>query len=317
MTNRLSDQNSPYLLQHAENPVDWYPWGPEALEKSRQEDKPIFLSIGYAACHWCHVMAHESFEDPDTAALMNEHFINIKVDREERPDLDNIYMSAVVATTGHGGWPMSVFITPDGQPFFGGTYFPPVSRHNLPAFREVLIRIIHVWQHDREQVLDSASKITEYLKNANSIAENRQGLTNKDLDQAVYNLAQAYDWKFGGWGSAPKFPQPMTIEFLLRRAVRGDTLARDMAVHALDAMALGGMYDVVGGGFSRYSTDNLWKVPHFEKMLYDNAQLALAYLHAYLITGNDRLSGCCRQDAGLYAKGAFGSFGWVLQQPGC
>ena len=286
MANRLIDQNSPYLLQHAENPVDWYPWGPEALEKSRQEDKPIFLSIGYAACHWCHVMAHESFEDPDTAVLMNEHFINIKVDREERPDLDNIYMSAIVATTGHGGWPMSVFITPDGKPFFGGTYFPPVSRHNLPAFREVLIRIIHVWQHDREQVLDSASKITEYLKNANSIAEKRQGLTNKDLDQAVNTLSQAYDWKFGGWGSAPKFPQSMTIEFLLRRAVRGDTLARDMAVHALDAMALGGMYDVVGGGFSRYSTDNLWKVPHFEKMLYDNAQLALAYLHAYLITGS-------------------------------
>jgi uncharacterized protein len=286
MTNHLLNENSPYLLQHANNPVDWYPWGPEALERSRLEAKPIFLSIGYAACHWCHVMAHESFEDPETATLMNKHFINIKVDREERPDLDYIYMNAVMATTGQGGWPMSVFLTPDGQPFFGGTYFPPVRRHNLPAFREVLTRIVQVWNEDREQILVSAAKITDYLKNTNTISENRQVLENKDIDQAVYNLAQAYDWKNGGWGSAPKFPQPMTVEFLLRRAMRGDKLARDMAIHTLDAMARGGMYDVVGGGFSRYSTDNSWKVPHFEKMLYDNAQLSLVYLHAYLITGN-------------------------------
>ena len=285
MANRLSDENSPYLLQHAENPVDWYPWGSEALERARQEGKPIFLSIGYAACHWCHVMAHESFEDAETAALMNKHFINIKVDREERPDLDHIYMNAVVATTGHGGWPMSVFLTPEGQPFYGGTYFPPVSRHNLPSFRDVLSRIIQVWSQDREQILVSAAKITEYLKNAENIPENRQSPGNEDLDQAVQNLAQAFDWKFGGWGSAPKFPQPLAIEFLLRRARRGDTLAGDMAFQTLDAMARGGMYDVLGGGFSRYSTDNDWKVPHFEKMLYDNAQLALVYLHAFSLTG--------------------------------
>ena len=227
----------------------------------------------------------KSFEDAETAALMNKHFINIKVDREERPDLDHIYMNAVVATTGHGGWPMSVFLTPEGQPFYGGTYFPPVSRHNLPSFRDVLSRIIQVWSQDQEQILVSAAKITEYLKNAENIPENRQSPGTEDLDQAVQNLSQAFDWKFGGWGSAPKFPQPLAIEFLLRRARRGDPLASDMALQTLDAMARGGMYDAIGGGFSRYSTDNDWKVPHFEKMLYDNAQLALVYLHAFLLTG--------------------------------
>jgi len=285
MTNELAKENSPYLLQHAENPVEWYPWGPAALEKARLEDKPIFLSIGYAACHWCHVMAHESFEDPRTAALMNEHFVNIKVDREERPDLDSIYMSAVVALTGQGGWPMSVFMTPQGEPFFGGTYFPPQRRYNMPAFTEVLESVARIWRGDRQQLLQSSQQITAHLQNANQIHAEFAPLEAQTLDKAAFALAQAYDWKFGGWGSAPKFPQPMTIEFLLRRASRGDRLAMDLATHELDAMARGGMYDVVGGGFARYSTDNNWLVPHFEKMLYDNAQLARVYLHAYLVTG--------------------------------
>lgn len=283
MPNRLAHENSLYLLQHAENPVDWYPWGPEALEKARQEDKPIFLSIGYAACHWCHVMAHESFEDEETAALMNEHFVNIKVDREQRPDLDSLYMNAVVAMTGHGGWPMSVFLTPDGKPFYGGTYFPPVRRYNMPSFREVLLGVSRIWKQERSTVLESSEKIVQHLIEASILPRNSQPLSKEVLDQAAFTLAQTYDWHNGGWGAAPKFPQPMAIEFLLKRASRGDKLARDVAVHALQAMARGGMYDVIGGGFARYSTDEHWRVPHFEKMLYDNAQLALAYLHGYLI----------------------------------
>jgi hypothetical protein len=295
MANRLVNENSPYLLQHADNPVDWYPWGEEALERAQQEDKPVFLSIGYAACHWCHVMAHESFEDPDTAALMNQHFINIKVDREERPDLDNIYMSAVVAMTGRGGWPMSVFLTPTGEPFFGGTYFPPVRRYNMPSFRDVLSIIARLWREDRDQLLRSSNEITQHLQNAQSFSLDFQPLDLTILDQAAFQLVQTYDWKHGGWGKAPKFPQPMAIEFLLRRAGRGDRLAQDLAVHALDAMALGGMYDVIGGGFSRYSTDDRWLVPHFEKMLYDNAQLARVYLHAFMVTGNPAYRRVCQE----------------------
>jgi uncharacterized protein YyaL (SSP411 family) len=295
MPNRLANENSPYLLQHAQNPVDWYPWGEEALERARSEKKPIFLSIGYAACHWCHVMAHESFEDPDTAAIMNENFINIKVDREERPDLDSIYMNAVVAMTGQGGWPMSVFLTPDRQPFFGGTYFPPVRRYNMPAFREVPLSVKQAWQDDPVRLKGSAQEITDRLKQEQFAGSQPAAVQPELLDQAAFALGQTYDWKFGGWGLAPKFPQPMAIEFLLRRASRGDRFALDMATHALHSMALGGMYDVVGGGFARYSTDNYWRVPHFEKMLYDNGQLASVYLYAYLLTGDSCFRQVCEE----------------------
>jgi len=300
MANKLVGENSPYLLQHAENPVDWYPWGPEALRKAKQEDKPIFLSIGYAACHWCHVMAHESFEDPAIAALMNDYFVNIKVDREERPDLDNIYMQAVVAMTGRGGWPTSVFLTPDGKPFYGGTYLPHVRRYNMPSFREVLLTIARLWEEDRASLLDSGTQIAEYLQHVLNGDHSPQELDLDLLNQAAFKLAQSYDWTQGGWGDAPKFPQPMVIDFLLRKATagsppRGDNLALEIATHALKAMAKGGMYDVVGGGFARYSTDDQWLVPHFEKMLYDNAQLALVYLHAFLLTKDVTFRRVCEQ----------------------
>jgi len=293
--NRLANENSPYLLQHANNPVDWYPWSEEALEKAYAEDKPIFLSIGYAACHWCHVMEHESFEDSKTAAIMNEHFVNIKVDREERPDLDNIYMQAVVAMTGQGGWPMSVFITPDGQPFYGGTYFPPEPRYQMPSFQEVLHSITRVWHEDRGKVLESGEKITQHLQQSNTGGTKGGDIDPSIIQESVMRLAQAYDWKLGGWGGAPKFPQPMVIEFLLRQATRGDQMALDMATHALKAMSKGGIYDVVGGGFARYSVDDRWHTPHFEKMLYDNALLALAYLHAHLITGEALFRRVCEE----------------------
>jgi uncharacterized protein len=295
MPNKLANENSPYLLQHAENPVDWYPWGAEALEKARQEDKPIFLSIGYAACHWCHVMEHESFEDPGTAQIMNEHFVNIKVDREERPDIDSIYMGAVVAMTGQGGWPTSIFLTPAGEPFWGGTYFPPVRRYNMPAFREILVSIAELWKNDRDQLLKSSQEISEHLKSTPQIPTKQPEISIEQINQAAMALAQSYDWKHGGWGQAPKFPQPMSIEFALRKAERGDKMLLDIAIHALKAMAKGGMYDVVGGGFARYSTDSDWLVPHFEKMLYDNAQLALVYLHAYMLTGDTGFKRVCEE----------------------
>src|SRR3990172_549769 len=288
MVNRLAKENSPYLLQHADNPVDWYPWGEDALERAKSENKPILLSIGYAACHWCHVMAHESFEDPATAKIMNEQFINIKVDREERPDLDSIYMNAVVAMTGQGGWPLNVFLTPEGKPFFGGTYFPPRRRYSLPSFQDVLFSVNNAWQNDRDRIERSGEQIVAHLSGlVNNVASGGQ-LDAKVVEKAALALAQAYDWKFGGWGEAPKFPQHMVIELLLRLASRGDKLAFDMAAHSLEAMSKRGMYDLVGGGFSRYSTDNKWLVPHFEKMLYDNAQLALVYLHAYKLMGNEK-----------------------------
>jgi uncharacterized protein len=297
MSNHLSNENSPYLLQHAKNPVNWYPWGEEALAKARTEDKPIFLSIGYAACHWCHVMAHESFEDPETAALMNENFVNIKVDREERPDLDGIYMQAVMALTGGGGWPMSIFLTPDLQPFYGGTYFPPVARHNLPAFRDVLVSIAEAWEQRRGEIERVGGKFVQQIQ-AQTPANAGQNFTAEHLDLAEKNLLDSYDWGYGGWGPAPKFPQPMTIEFLLRRATT-NTPQREQIIravtHALSAMSRGGMYDVVGGGFSRYSVDNFWRTPHFEKMTYDNAQLALAYLHGYLVTGNADYRRICEE----------------------
>lgn len=295
MPNRLKGSSSPYLLQHADNPVDWYPWGKEALEKARQEDKPIFLSIGYAACHWCHVMAHESFEDPDIAGIMNQHFVNIKVDREERPDLDHIYMSAVVAMTGQGGWPMSVFLTPDQEPFYGGTYFPPTARYNRPGFGELLLSVAKTWQDDKARILESGAKIAGHLKQNQDVPTERSSLDRNVLHKATSALAGSYDWQHGGWGAAPKFPQPMAIEYLLRQSARGDGQALSIARHALDSMSQGGMYDLIGGGFARYSTDNDWLVPHFEKMLYDNALLARAYLHAYLITREDKYRQICQQ----------------------
>ena len=287
MTNRLANEISPYLLQHADNPVDWYPWGSEALARARDEDRPIFLSIGYSACHWCHVMAHESFEDPATAAFLNESFISIKVDREERPDLDAIYMQAVVAMTGQGGWPMSVFLTPEGRPFFGGTYFPPEPRHGLPAFREVLQAIAKAWRDDRQRLLAAGQELAEHLVSSSATADNPGDLDAAILDRAAEGLLRAYDWQNGGWGSAPKFPQATAIDFLLRRHQRsGDRLALDMATHALRSMAAGGIRDHLAGGFHRYATDDRWRIPHFEKMLYDNALLALAYLHAWQITND-------------------------------
>ena len=285
MPNQLIDESSPYLLQHANNPVDWYPWGEEALSRARTEDKPIFLSIGYAACHWCHVMAHESFEDENTAAFMNENFINIKVDREERPDLDAIYMQATVAMTGSGGWPMSVFLTPDLKPFYAGTYFPPVQRYNMPAFRDLLAGLTRAWREEPDEIARVGSQVFSHLQQ--SLANRQTSSTafqQEHLHGVAKALVEAYDWGYGGWGAAPKFPQPMMIEFLLRRYMAGDEEALKPAIHVLKAMSRGGMYDVVGGGFSRYSVDNFWRVPHFEKMLYDNAQLARVYLHAWQIT---------------------------------
>jgi uncharacterized protein YyaL (SSP411 family) len=302
MVNQLNNSNSPYLLQHAHNPIEWYMWGNEALNRAEKEEKPIFLSIGYSACHWCHVMAHESFEDPEIASIMNENFINIKVDREERPDIDDIYMNAVISLTGQGGWPLSVFLTPAREPFFGGTYFPPVQRYNIPSFKEVLLKIAAVWQEDREGLSLSAANITKHLNKSNSVSYVDQGLQSDKLEKAAQILSESYDWKFGGWGQAPKFPQPMVIEFLLLLAARGNKSALDIATHALNSMAKGGLYDVVGGGFSRYSTDNEWLVPHFEKMLYDNAQLARVYLHAYLMTGDRFLRRICIETLDFIAR---------------
>ena len=284
MSNYLANASSPYLLQHAENPVEWHPWGTEALEKAKAENKPIFLSIGYAACHWCHVMAHESFEDPETAAFMNEHFVNIKVDREERPDLDNIYMQATIAMTGSGGWPMSVFLTPDLKPFYAGTYFPPVRRYNMPSFKEVLAGLSNAWANDRTEVEKTSNKVFEHL-DTKLRSTNEESLTPDHLESIAKAMQGAYYWGTGGWGDAPKFPQPMALEFLLHYSVSTkQTEYLKLIEHCLKVMARGGMYDVVGGGFSRYSTDDHWRVPHFEKMLYDNAQLVRAYLHAWQVT---------------------------------
>ncbi len=265
MTNHLNKEISPYLLQHAHNPVDWFPWGDEALKKAAAEDKPIFLSIGYAACHWCHVMAHESFEDEETAKIMNEHFINIKVDREERPDIDGIYMQAVIAMTGSGGWPMSVFLTPDLKPFYAGTYFPPVRRFNMPAFKDVLSGLANAWKNDRNEVEKTGVQVGAHLQTQ---AKNQSGdsLTPEHLVAIANAMQESYDWGYGGWGDAPKFPQAMVLKFLLHHSVvrKNDEFLK-LIKHCLKAMARGGMYDVVGGGFARYSTDNLWRVPHFEK----------------------------------------------------
>ncbi|HET7234915.1 MAG TPA: thioredoxin domain-containing protein [Actinomycetota bacterium] len=285
--NRLAHETSPYLLQHADNPVDWYPWGEEALALARERDVPILLSIGYAACHWCHVMERESFEDPETAALMNEHFVSIKVDREERPDLDAIYMDAVQALSGHGGWPLTAFLTPEGKPFYAGTYFPDEDRHGMPAFRKVLSAIADVWVTRRGEAEMQSAKVLEAVGRASRLGASREPLADDVLQNAFARLRGAFDPRWGGFGGAPKFPQPMTLEFVLRMHPRGMPDALDMVTRTLDAMAAGGMYDQVGGGFHRYSTDERWHVPHFEKMLYDNALLVRLYVHAWLVTGRE------------------------------
>ncbi|NKQ34985.1 MAG: thioredoxin domain-containing protein [Chloroflexi bacterium] len=286
MPNQLIHETSPYLRQHTDNPVDWYPWGEEALQKAQAEDKPILLSIGYAACHWCHVMAHESFEDPATAVYMNDHFINVKVDREERPDLDQIYMQAVVAMTGQGGWPMTVFLTPDGRPFYGGTYYPPVPRHGMPSFMQVMEAVWDAWQNRRESLDEQAGKLSDHLQRTIPLGQVGGILEKEMLGQATAVLFNNFDQAEGAFGGAPKFPPSMTLEFLLRQYLQsGEAMALYMAEHTLEKMADGGIYDQIGGGFARYATDSHWLVPHFEKMLYDNALLARVYLHAFQITG--------------------------------
>jgi uncharacterized protein YyaL (SSP411 family) len=286
--NRLAEATSPYLLQHADNPVDWFPWGEEALSRAVAEDRPIFLSIGYAACHWCHVMERESFEDEGTADFLNANFVPIKVDREERPDLDAIYMDAVQSMTGQGGWPLSAFLTPDGKPFFAGTYFPKEPAHGLPSFRQVLEGIDDAWRERREDVERQGGRVVDAISRAASQTASPEPLTEEITTQALAELRRAFDETWGGFGSAPKFPQPMTLEFLLRMALRGAPDALPMLTTTLDRMAAGGMYDQLGGGFARYSTDARWLVPHFEKMLYDNAQLAQLYTRAWLVTREDR-----------------------------
>ncbi len=300
-TNRLANETSPYLLQHAHNPVDWYPWGPEALDKARREDKPIFLSIGYSACHWCHVMEHESFEDEATAALLNERFVSVKVDREERPDIDAIYMDAVQALTGQGGWPMSVFLLPDGQPYYGGTYYPPAPRYGMPSFQQVLHAMADAYHNRRDDVMGQAQRLTQALQRSAQIGildrgEAGYAIDSNLLDEAVERLRHAFDEEDGGFGTQPKFPQPMTLDFLLayhHRLTAGasaqgsDERATDalaMVELTLHRMAEGGLYDHLGGGFHRYSVDAYWLVPHFEKMLYDNALLLRTYLHAWQVT---------------------------------
>ena len=295
-TNRLARETSPYLLQHAHNPVDWYPWGEEALARARELERPLFISIGYAACHWCHVMERESFEDQATADDLNASFVAVKVDREERPDLDAVYMDAVQAMTGQGGWPMSVFATPDGRPFFGGTYFPDRPRHGIPSFRQLLARIAQVWEEQRDEVEAAATRIAGHVRSEQdlparlleSLADRIAVSPEERLRAAVGELERTFDARHGGWSGAPKFPAPMTIELLLREHLRtGDREPRSMAQRTLDAMADGGIYDHLGGGFARYSTDATWHVPHFEKMLYDNAQLARVYSHAFAVTGDE------------------------------
>ncbi len=286
MPNRLANETSPYLRQHADNPVDWYPWCEEAFERARREDKPILLSIGYAACHWCHVMERESFEDEETARIMNENFINIKVDREERPDIDQVYMTAVQAMTGHGGWPLTAFLTPDGVPFYGGTYFPREARHGLPAFKDLLRAVAEAWRNRRQEILAGTARVREFLAQQARAVAPRDRLDPELLRRAARALLQGYDPVNGGFGAAPKFPQPLNLEFLLRAYRRFKMPEALIAVeHTLKAMARGGIYDQVGGGFHRYSTDDRWLVPHFEKMLYDQALLLRVYLGAYQLTG--------------------------------
>ncbi|MGZ3838906.1 MAG: thioredoxin domain-containing protein [Flavisolibacter sp.] len=290
-TNRLIQESSPYLLQHAHNPVDWYPWSEEAFEKAREADKPVLVSIGYAACHWCHVMERESFEDPEVADFMNTHFINIKVDREERPDVDHIYMDAVQAISGGGGWPLNVFLTPEREPFYGGTYFPPQRAFNRASWKEVLISISQAYKEKKEEIGLQARNLTEHLRAANAFAEPKAGrelFEEKTIQEAYHNIMRSADEEWGGFGRAPKFPQTFTINFLLCfHHFYQDQRALDQAVLSIEKMARGGLYDQVGGGFARYATDTEWLVPHFEKMLYDNALLVITLADAYQLTGNE------------------------------
>ena len=294
-TNRLANEKSPYLLQHAHNPVDWYPWGPEAFEKARREDKPIFLSVGYSTCHWCHVMERESFENEPIARLMNEGFVNVKVDREERPDIDEIYMKAVQAMTGSGGWPMSVFLTPDLEPFFGGTYFPPQGQHGRPGFAELLTALSRAWREDRASLVKRGALLAQHIADEGRIE------TASDLDPAVLDLSlsalqQSFDPRWGGFGGAPKFPHALDLRLCLRHWKRtGDASALKVATFTLDRMSAGGIHDQLGGGFHRYSTDEEWLIPHFEKMLYDNALLVPAYLEAFLATREPRYAHVARE----------------------
>ena len=289
MPNHLASETSPYLLQHADNPVDWYPWGPAALQRARDEDRPLLVSIGYSACHWCHVMAHESFEDPAVAAVMNERFVCVKVDREERPDVDAVCMEACQTMTGQGGWPLNCFLTPDGTPFFAGTYYPPASRHGMPSWPTVLGAVDSAWRERREDVLAQGASLAASLGGASNLPAEPGAMSEATLAAAVAGLADGFDHAGRGFGHAPKFPQASLIEFLLGRG------EREMSLGMLEAMAAGGIYDQVGGGFARYSVDATWTVPHFEKMLYDNALLARAYLHGFQVSGAPRLRRVCEE----------------------
>ena len=287
MANRLTEETSPYLLQHKDNPVDWSPWGEEALSRARDEDRPLLVSVGYSACHWCHVMERESFEDEEIARLMNENFVPIKVDREERPDIDAICMEACQAMTGQGGWPLNTFLTPDQAPFYAGTYFPPEPRHGLPSWRMVLLAIAEAWQQRREEIREQGTRFVQSLGATARLEPSAEPLRDELLTEAVSALRETFDAAHGGWGGAPKFPQSSTIELLLTRG------EREMSLRTLRAMASGGIYDQVGGGFARYAVDATWTVPHFEKMLYDNALLARAYLHGWQVSGEERLRQVC------------------------
>ena len=287
MPNRLANETSPYLLQHKDNPVEWFPWGDEALSLAREQDRPLLVSIGYSACHWCHVMERESFEDPGIAALMNERFVPVKVDREERPDIDAICMDACQRMTGQGGWPLNTFLTPEGVPFYAGTYFPPEPRHGLPSWRMVLEGVADAWEHRRAEIREQSDQVVQSLQATARLQPSPEPIQDELLDQAVAALRSSFDARNGGWGGAPKFPPASTIEFLLARGEREMTLA------TLRAMASGGIYDQVGGGFSRYAVDATWTVPHFEKMLYDNALLARAYLHGWQVSGEERMREVC------------------------
>jgi uncharacterized protein len=298
----LAQESSPYLLQHKDNPVDWWPWGKEALARARAEQKPVFLSVGYAACHWCHVMAHESFEDPDIASLLNENFVSVKVDREERPDVDAVYMAAVQAMTGQGGWPMTVFLTPEGIPFYGGTYFPPDDRHGLPSFKRLLAGINEVWQERRADAIEQGKKLMEHIDIASRLEIPDDPLTGDLLDEAALSIARTFDTVYGGFGSAPKFPQAPVLDLLLRLLQRGaDT--EGVLTATLDRMAAGGIFDQLGGGFHRYSVDRQWLVPHFEKMLYDNGQLLRTYARAWQQFGSSR-----------YREVALSTAEWMLRE---
>jgi uncharacterized protein len=289
MANRLANETSPYLLQHRDNPVDWHAWGPDALAQARDDDRPILLSVGYSACHWCHVMERESFENEDTAAYMNEHFVNVKVDREERPDVDALYMEATQSMTGHGGWPMTVFLDPDGVPFYAGTYFPPEPRQGMPSFMQVLEAVSEAWSKRREDIRARAPAVRSQLGAIAQVKPSEGPLRHEGLDEALAGLRRDADPVNGGFGGAPKFPPASALEFLL---VRSET---EIVERTLDAMAAGGIYDQLGGGFARYSVDGAWLVPHFEKMLYDNALLARAYLHGWQVTGDPLFERVCRE----------------------